>query len=882
MEKSVTLPPVFEAQAVEEKWYEFWEKNGYFIPSPDPQKPPFSIVIPPPNVTGHLHMGHALNLTLQDIVIRAKRMQGYAALWLPGTDHAGIATQNVVERQLAKEGLSRHDLGREKFLERVWEWKETYHARIVQQLKRMGASCDWTRERFTMDAGLSRAVREVFVRLFEEGLIYQGEYIVNWCPRCETALADIEVEYREIPGRLYYIRYPLVDGTGFLVVATTRPETLLGDVALAVHPEDPRYRHVVGKRARLPLLDREIPVIADEYVDREFGTGVLKVTPGHDPHDFELGRRHNLPVVRVIDTRGVMTEDAGPFAGLSREAAREEVLRALEEKGLLEKVEEHRHAVGHCYRCGVVIEPLVSRQWFVRMKELARPAIQAVLEGQVVFVPERWTRVYFEWMENIKDWCISRQIWWGHRIPVFYCQSCGYVFAHRETPLSCPRCNGAVVQDEDVLDTWFSSALWPFSTLGWPERTEDLNRFYPTSLLVTGFDIIFFWVARMIMMGLKFMGEVPFRKVYITPLVRDEAGRKMSKSLGNAIDPLEVVEKYGSDALRFALAWLTVQGRDIHLSLKRIEAARTFVNKLWNASRFVLMNLEGYSFLPLEAGELDLKDRWILSRFQKVLRSATEQLEALEFGDFVQLLYDFVWSEYCDWYVEWSKEDLYRGGENKRKATQNVLLSVLSGLLRLLHPVIPFVTEEIWQYLPAPYKAAESIMIAPWPREDTQWISEDAERNVAFLQELIREIRYLRAELNISPSVEGVVWLSCEEDDTVRLLSSTRRYVEQLAKCRVERIGKHLFRPGQVALGRVRGVDVLFLVEGVVDLEKEAQRLLKKLTDLEGDLERLKKKLQNENFLIRAPQEVVEQERERYREVREETERLKRLLGGIR
>lgn len=881
MERKALLSSVFDAQAAETKWYEFWERNGYFLPSPDSKRPPFSIVIPPPNVTGHLHMGHALNLTLQDIVIRAKRMQGYAALWVPGTDHAGIATQNVVERQIAQEGLSRHDLGRTEFLKRVWEWKEKYHQRIVEQLKRLGASCDWTRERFTMDEGLSRAVREVFVRLFEEGLIYQGEYIVNWCPRCETALADIEVEYKEVSGKLYFVRYPFVGGEGFLLVATTRPETMLGDVALAVHPEDSRYQEFLGRSVCLPLLGREIPVIADVYVDRAFGTGVLKVTPAHDPHDFEIGRRHNLPIVRVIDTRGYMTEEAGPFAGLTREEARRAVLEALERERLLEKVEDHVHAVGHCYRCGTVIEPLVSRQWFVRMKELARPAIQAVAEGRVVFVPERWTKVYFEWMENIKDWCISRQIWWGHRIPVFSCRGCGYTFAHREDPAACPKCGGEVVQDEDVLDTWFSSALWPFSTLGWPEATEDLARFYPTSLLVTGFDIIFFWVARMIMMGLKFMGDVPFKKVYITPLVRDAEGRKMSKSLGNAIDPLEVVEKYGSDALRFALAWLTVQGRDIHLSLQRIEAARSFVNKLWNASRFVLMNLDGFSFLPLGEADLDLKDRWILSRFQKVLKGSTERLEALEFGEFVQLLYDFVWSEYCDWYVEWSKDDLYRGDGRVRKKTQNVLLTVLSGLLRLLHPVVPFITEEIWQHLPLPYREKESIMIAPWPVQEEQWFNDDAEKHIALLQELIREIRYLRAELRIPPALESVVWLGCEDDDLCALLSSCKRYIEQLAKCSVEKIAKDLFRPKHVALGRVRGVDVCLFVESVVDVASEVQRLTKKLSALRQDLERLKQRLDNPDFLARAPEEVVEGEKRRYQETLAELGRLQRLLEGI-
>ena len=881
MEKNIALSPVFEAQTSESRWYDFWEKNGYFIPSPDLQKPPFSIVIPPPNVTGHLHMGHALNLTLQDIVIRAKRMQGYAALWLPGTDHAGIATQNVVERHLAKEGLHRHALGRKAFLEKVWEWKETYHRRIVEQLKRMGASCDWTRERFTMDEGLSRAVREVFVRLFEEGLIYQDEYIVNWCPRCETALADVEVEYRETPGKLYYIRYPFFEGDGFLVVATTRPETLLGDVALAVHPEDSRYRDAIGREVVLPILRRIIPVIADSRIDRNFGTGVLKVTPGHALLDFEIGRQHNLPVVQVIDTKGFMTEAAGCFVGLSREEARRGVLLALEEEGLLERMEDHLHAVGHCYRCGTVIEPLVSRQWFVRMKELAKPAIQAVVEGKTVFTPERWTKVYFEWMENIKDWCISRQIWWGHRIPVFYCQSCGYTFAHRDTPASCPKCQGEIRQDEDVLDTWFSSALWPFSTLGWPEKTEDLARFYPTSLLVTGFDIIFFWVARMIMMGLKFMGDVPFRKVYITPLVRDEEGRKMSKSLGNAIDPLEIVGQYGSDALRFALAWLTVQGRDIHLSLKRIEAARSFVNKLWNAARFVLMNLEGFVFLPLTESVLDLKDRWILSRLHRIVQGATVQLENLEFGSFVQLLYDFVWSEYCDWYLEWSKRDLYRGTEGERRKTQNVLLTVLSHLLRLLHPVIPFVTEEIWQYLPLPYKEKESIMISPWPQGDTTWIDEGAEKDVVFLQEVIREIRYLRAELGVSPAFEGTVWLSCTETDRVGLLSSKKEYIEQLAKCVVERVGESIPRPSHVALGRAQGVDVYFLVEGVIDVEKEEQRLLKKIENLSQDLERITRKLEDAQFLARAPLEVVTREKERYTEIKEEISRLGRLLEGI-
>ncbi|MGQ9472449.1 MAG: valine--tRNA ligase [Candidatus Caldatribacteriaceae bacterium] len=878
MREKILLSQAFDPSAIENKWYQFWEEQGYFVPSSSGS--PFCIVIPPPNVTGYLHMGHALNLTLQDIVIRFRRMQGYRVLWVPGTDHAGIATQNVVERELAKQGLDREKLGREKFLERVWEWKETYHRRIVEQLKKMGASCDWTRERFTMDEGLSRAVKEVFVRLFEEGLIYQDEYIVNWCPRCATALADIEVEYEEHSAFLYYVRYILKDNPqSFLVVATTRPETILGDVALAVNPKDERYSDLVDKKVIVPFVHREIPVIADEYVDMTFGTGVLKVTPAHDPHDFELGMKHKLPLVRVIDARGFMTEEAGPFAGLAREVARQKVIETLERDNLLEKKETYIHSVGHCYRCHTVIEPFVSRQWFVKMKCLSQEAIRAVRDGRVEFVPERWLKVYFEWMENIKDWCISRQIWWGHRIPVFYCQKCKYAFASRDEAKACPRCGGPVVQDEDVLDTWFSSALWPFSTLGWPEEKEDLRTFYPTSLLVTGFDIIFFWVARMIMMGLKFMEEVPFRKVYITPLVRDEKGKKMSKSLGNALDPLEVVRTHGADALRFALAWLTVQGRDINLSLRRVEAARNFMNKLWNVSRFVLMNVEDFTpLMPFSWKDLEVKDRWILSRFHTVMQDVTNSLENLDFGQCVQLIYDFVWGEYCDWYVEWAKEDLYRGSEESRRRTQNILVYILSGVLKMLHPVAPFITEEIWSYLPL--QSGEPLIVTPWPSCELVR-DEEAENVIRMLQEIIREVRYLRAELSIPPAQQCRVFLNFSQQDVFEKLRGLKSYVEQLSKCVVEQMAMGLSKPEHVAIGRVPGVDIYLLVEGLVDVDGEVKRISKKILSLEEDIQKVRTRMENPDFLNKAPQEVVERERERLEMLLQEKERLEILKEGM-
>jgi len=880
MDRLLSLPRVFEPEKIEEKWYSFWEEKGYFSPDIDSPHPPFSMVIPPPNVTGYLHMGHALNLTLQDILARWKRMEGKKVLWVPGTDHAGIATQNVVEKQLTQNGLTRHDLGREKFLEKVWQWKEDYHQRIVNQLKKMGASCDWSRERFTMDEGLSRAVKEVFVRLFEEGLIYQDEYIVHWCPRCETALADIEVEYSENLSHLYYVKYPFKENPNeYLLVATTRPETMLGDVALAVHPQDERYQNLIGKVVLLPLVGRELPIIADEYVDPQFGTGVLKVTPAHDPNDFELGKKHQLPLIKVIDSKGKMNQEAGVFAGLSREEAREKIIQELEKNNYLEKIEDYNHSVGRCYRCDTVIEPFVSKQWFVKMKELAEPAMRAVEKGKVSFVPERWSRVYFEWMNNIRDWCVSRQIWWGHRIPVFYCRLNGHVFARTDQPDSCPYCGGPIEQDPDVLDTWFSSALWPFSTLGWPDETEELAIFYPTDVLVTGFDIIFFWVARMIMMGLKFMNEVPFHKVYITPLVRDAEGRKMSKSLGNALDPLKVAKECGVDALRFTLAWLTIQGRDINLSMKRIEASRNFMNKLWNAARFGLMNMEDFEQVDLSRQPLDLKDRWILSRMQTVIARVKEELDQFNFGEVASLLYDFVWGEFCDWYLEWSKQDLYQGSSQEKIKTQNVLKYLLENILKLLHPIIPYITEEIWQNIPL--RESESIMVASWPEPRGEWVDSSAEKAVEFVQRIIREIRYLRAELAIGPQETVEVVINLSDNSLSGQFAESIGYIERLAKSVVSEWGVAITRPKGAAISRTKGADIYLKVEGLANLQEEMARLRKKIENLEQEFRRVETRVNNEAFRQRAPREVVEKETRRLEEIAREREKLFDLVEAI-
>ncbi|MBZ4659017.1 MAG: valine--tRNA ligase [Desulfacinum sp.] len=871
------LPKAYEFRDVEARIYAFWEESGCFRADEQSEKPAFSIVIPPPNVTGQLHMGHALNNTLQDILCRYKRLKGFEVLWVPGTDHAGIATQNVVERQLAQQGLSRYDLGREKFVEKVWEWKEEYGGYIIKQLKRLGASCDWSRERFTMDEGLSRAVRIVFVKLYEEGLIYRGTRMINWCPRCRTALANIEVEGEELPGRLYHIRYPLADGSGELVVATTRPETMLGDTAVAVHPEDPRYLEVVGKDVILPLMNRRIPVIADTYVDREFGTGALKVTPGHDFNDFDLGVKHNLPLIQVIGEDGVMTEEAGPYAGLDRYECRKRVVADLEAGGYLVKIDDHLHRVGHCYRCKSVVEPMQSLQWFVRTQPLAEKAMEAVRDGRTRIVPEKWEKDYFQWLENIEDWCVSRQIWWGHRIPAWYCADCGEVTVAVEDPDRCGSCGSPhITQEEDVLDTWFSSALWPFSTMGWPEQTPELTKFYPTSVLVTGFDILFFWVARMMMMGLHFMKDVPFRDVYVHALVRDAQGQKMSKSKGNVIDPLIMMDQYGTDALRFTLTAFAVQGRDVKLSEERIEGYRHFVNKIWNATRLVLMNVEGARILdeiPEDPGRL--AHRWILSRFQEVVREVEEALENYHFNQYAQSLYQFFWHEYCDWYLEMIKPDLYGEDPQAKVVAQTIAVRVLKDVLVMLHPVMPFVTEELWQKLP---ETEGSIMQAAFPPVDEHRIDARAEEEMALLTGVIGSIRNIRGEMNISPAARVKAVCLCATEAEKALVEANERTVVDLARLeglRVALQGQGL-KPRLAAGAVVSGVEVYVLLEDVLDFKSEAARLQKEITKLEKELSITNRKLSNEDFLTRAPAQVVEKEREKAERLGEKLEKMRR------
>jgi valyl-tRNA synthetase len=872
----------YDPKRVEEKWYKIWEKRGYFEPTYDENKPKFSIVIPPPNVTGALHIGHALNNTLQDVLVRYKRMDGYDVLWVPGTDHAGIATQNVVEKELAKEGLTRYDLGREAFLKRVWEWKALYGGKIISQLKKLGASCSWSYERFTMDEGLSRAVREVFVRLWEEGLIYRGDYIINWCPRCETALADLEVEFESIAGKLWYIKYPLEDGSKYIMVATTRPETMLGDTAVAVHPEDKRYKALIGKNIKLPLIGRIIPLIADKIVDPEFGTGAVKVTPAHDFADFEIAKKHGLPFVKVIDEKGKMTEEAGKYVGLDRFEARKKVIEDLKKEGLLEKEEDYQLILGHCYRCNTVIEPLLSKQWFVSTKPLAQPAISAVEYGFIKFIPENWVNLYFDWMRNIRDWCISRQIWWGHRIPVWYCSSCGETIVSREENVEiCSFCGSKELKrDEDVLDTWFSSALWPFSTLGWPEKTEALKTFYPTSVLVTSFDIIFFWVARMIMMGIHFTGQIPFKNVYIHALVRDEKGQKMSKSRGNVIDPLEMIEKYGTDALRFTLVALAAQGRDIKLSEARIEGFRHFINKIWNAARFVLMNLKDY--IPdkkdLNFEELPLFSKWILSELQKTIKITREKLEEFEFDQAAMQVYHFFWDKFCDWYLEISK--IYLKDPNYRKSTQKVLLEVLKNSLKLLHPFIPFITEEIWQYLPE--RETEHIIIAKYPLYEEKSVDEFVEKWVRILQELIVGIRSIKAEYNLTLKTDLSVTFRGFNKEILDFIKNQKEPIKFLAKISdIELRSNYEKKKGEVSLVLPEG-EIFINLEGLIDIEKEIKRLEKEKEKIEKKIAQIEKKLENKDFLEKAPREIVEKEKISYNDLKERLEKIMHYLSDLK
>ncbi len=873
------LPKAYEPKDVEEKWYKFWLERGFFHADPSSGKRPFCIVIPPPNVTGSLHMGHALNNTLQDILIRWRRMQGYEALWVPGTDHAGIATQHMVEKELAKENLTREQIGREEFLKRVWQWKEKYGRVIIEQLKRLGASCDWDRERFTMDEGLKGAVKEVFVRLYEEGLIYRGNYIINWCPRCKTALSDLEVERKEEEGRLYYLRYPL-EGGGEIVVATTRPETMLGDTAVAVNPEDERYKDLVGRWAILPVLGRRIPVIADSYVDPQFGTGALKITPAHDVNDFEIAKRHGLPFVKVMDERGIMTEEAGPYKGLDRFECRRKILEDFRKDGILIKEEPYTLVLGRCYRCQTVVEPFLSVQWFVKTKPLAEPAILAVKEKRTRIIPEQWEKVYFEWMESIRDWCISRQIWWGHRIPAWHCENCGGITVDREVPRRCKSCGSTnLKQDPDVLDTWFSSALWPFATLGWPQKTKELEVFYPTSVLVTGFDILFFWVARMMMMGLHFMGDVPFRDVYVHALVRDMEGQKMSKTRGNVIDPLEMIEKYGADSLRFALAILAAQGRDIKLSEERIESAKTFCNKLWNASRFCLLNLqEGVKGEIPE--RLTLPDKWILLKLNDTIKEVTQALEEYRFNDAALAIYHFTWHHFCDWYIELSKVQLsHKDDLQLRESTQKVLLFVLERILKLLHPFMPFITEEIWQKIP---HEGESIMVSAWPEELDLDEGLETRNRMERLMGVITAIRNIRGEMGVPPSRRIKAILRSENPQILKELQEEGEYIKSLSLLRELDLLEGGEAPKASSTAITHGVEVYIpLSELVPEPEKELQRLRKELKKVEDDIAFLSRKLQDPSFLQRAPKEVVQKEKEKLEERLNVKEKLQMRLNAV-
>jgi valyl-tRNA synthetase len=877
------LSKAYEPHAAEAKWYQYWLEGDFFRAQDASDRKQFSIVIPPPNVTGMLHMGHALNNVLQDIMTRFRRMQGYNALWMPGTDHAGIATQNVVEQELAREGLTRHDLGREKFIERVWLWKEKYGGVIINQLKRLGCSCDWSRERFTMDEGLSRAVREVFVRLYHDGLIYQGDYIVNWCPRCHTAISDLEVEYAEEPGFLWSIRYPYADGSGDIVVATTRPETMLGDTAVAVNPNDARYAGQVGKEVILPLVNRKIPVIADEYVTMDFGSGAVKITPASDPNDFAIAGRHDLEIIKIMDGSAVINENGGAYQGQDRYECRENVVRDLREQGYLVGTEPYTRNLGQCYRCKTDVEPFVSKQWFVKIQPLAKAASAAVIKGKTRIIPSMWEATYFEWMSNIRDWCISRQIWWGHRIPVWYCDSCGQIVVASDDPDRCPGCeNPDLRQDEDVLDTWFSSALWPFSTLGWPDQTASLKTFYPTSLLITGFDILFFWVARMMMMGLYVMKDVPFRDVYLHALVRDEQGDKMSKSKGNIIDPLKMIDRYGADPFRFTLAAFTAQGRDVRMSEERIEGYKFFVNKIWNASKFSLMNLEDYTAADrteMDRTALSLPDRWILARLNRTVEEVIRGLDEYRFNEATGSLYQFIWHEFCDWYLELVKPVLYgRDQSERRRAAQQTLSRTLRTILKLLHPFMPFLTEEIWQAAGAD---GASIMISSYPEPDEGLADEDAERRMGLIMDCVTRIRNIRGEMNIAPSKKLNVVLSAPDGTLQDALNEGRDYIVNLGNLETLEVGVNLAEPKGAAVGVVAATRVFVLLEGMIDVAAEKSRLEKELNRVAKDLGAVSRKLANRDFLDKAAEAIVRKEELKYQDLREKNKILEAAIKKL-
>ncbi len=857
MELKKELAKTYDPSQVEDRIYQNWVEKEYFEAKPDSEKEPYTIVIPPPNVTGQLHMGHALDETLQDILIRYKRMKGYAALWIPGTDHAGIATQIKVEEELRKEGLTRYDLGRDKFLEKVWDWKHQYGNRIINQLKKLGSSCAWSRERFTMDEGCSQAVKEVFVKLYDKGLIYQGSKIINWCPHCITALSDAEVEYDEQDGNFWHIKYPVKDSDKYVEIATTRPETLFGDTAVAVNPEDARYKELVGKTLILPLVGREIPVVADEYVDKDFGTGCVKITPAHDPNDFEVGARHGLEQIKVMNDDATMNKFAGKYCGMDRYECRKAMIADLEEQGLLVKVVPHKHNVGQCYRCGTTVEPIISKQWFVKMEPLAKPAIEVVKNGTVKFVPDRFSKTYLNWMENVHDWCISRQLWWGHRIPAFYCDDCGKTTVSKDEITVCPHCGSSVKQDPDVLDTWFSSALWPFSTLGWPNANEDFDYFYPTSTLVTGYDIIFFWVARMIFSALEQTGKAPFEHVFIHGIVRDSQGRKMSKSLGNGIDPLEVIAEYGADALRFTLATGNSPGNDMRYYKERVEASRNFANKIWNASRFLMMNMDIDDIELPSADKLRTEDKWILSVFNRVAKEVGENIDKFELGVAVSKIYDFIWDNYCDWYIELVKPRLY-AKDGSEKEAQKVLAYVLANALKLLHPFMPFITEEIFSYLPT---GEESIMISKWPEYNEALCFEADEKKMQIVMNAISEIRNIRTQMNVVPSKKAKVIVVAED---VSLFDGSEIFFEKLASASetVIQSSKDGIDDNAVT-GVVEGAELFIPMDELVDKEKELARLNDEKKRLESEIKRVEGKLSNQGFVAKAPEKVVAEEREK-------------------
>ncbi|MEG0876666.1 MAG: valine--tRNA ligase [Oscillospiraceae bacterium] len=870
------LSKVYEPKEVENRIYEMWEKGGAFKGVRDPEKKPFTIVMPPPNVTGQLHMGHAMDATFQDILTRYKRMKGFAALWVPGYDHAGIATQIKVEEALREEGLTRYDLGREKFLDRVWAWKEKYGSRIVEQQKKLGASCDWERARFTMDEGCSKAVREVFVSLYEKGLIYKGSRIINWCPHCTTALSDAEVEYKDKPGHLWHLRYPLTDGSGYIVVATTRPETMLGDSGVAVNPNDERYTHLVGKTCLLPLMNREIPIVADDYCDMSFGTGCVKMTPAHDPNDFEVGLRHNLEVIRILDDNGAINELGGKYQGLDRYEARKVIVADLEALGLIEKIEEHQHNVGTCYRCGTDVEPIISAQWFVKMEPLAKEAIRVVEDGEIKFVPERFSKIYTNWMENVHDWCISRQLWWGHQIPAWYCADCGHMTVSREDASECEHCHSKnISRDEDVLDTWFSSALWPFSTLGWPDKTEDMDYFYPTDVLVTAYDIIFFWVARMIFSGCEHTKRPPFHTVFIHGLIRDDKGRKMSKSLGNGIDPLDMVDKFGCDALRFNLVTGNSPGNDTRFLTERCEAMRNFANKIWNASRFVMMNL---TIDKIELPEkLETEDKWILSKLNRVVAEVTSNMESYELGIAAQKVYDFIWDSYCDWYIELTKPRLYSENEADKLSAQKVLLFVLVEILKLLHPFMPFITEEIWQALP---HSGDMLMLQSYPEFSESLSFTKDEANFETVMTAIKAVRSRRSEMNVPPSKRAHLIVV---SDKAEVFESCKAYFLKLAYASEVTVSSTAPDEAQGMVSVVTDEARMFMpLSELVDFEKERARIEKDIEKAQKEYDGQIAKLSNEKFLAKAPEKVVATEKERADRAKALIDNLKESLNKLK